>query len=1071
MQGVIFLLILGQLYEPVGAFGIEETYGAACVDLDRDNVCDVITASNQGVGYYHNRGAAAFDPRRELCPTAPIPARAVVAGDLNNDSRIDLFVATTGQDFLLINSGDNLSFSETYTPFRVELSRSAALADYDLDGDLDILVAGAVTRLYTNDGAANFTLRDSFPAGYAISWADYNADSRPDFALAGSDTVFFYTNLVSGFIQDTFIAANTPRGVCWFDSESDGFLEVAVADSAAANFIIDPQSSFAVTTLGTLVEPTLSVAAGDFDGQPGVDLLFVNYGTQSRIYRGPDFTLQADDTVSYGTREQRSVALADLDDANGSDAVVVGRGGNCWLRSRVPRINKIILNLFGRRDVVPSLSNTMAAGAAVRLYDGATLKETWDIAAGTGCAGQDAPQKIFPVPDPTNYRLVISWPRSGVVDSLALDTFDLPAVIYAYEDLTPPTPPSNLECTSHDTVVWSNKNQVSFKWEPGSDEGSGLKGYSVSWSNDTADMPDFSLEANSLDTSGTFASDCEGRCYFFISSVDSVGNVSMPARSAPLKLDFSEPVSVEPFKPVSGAFVNDSLIEYQWIKGSDIYSKIATYKLEVSDRDNFLIILDSATLSPPPDSEPLCKYQSLKPLAERSNLWYYWRVVTADSAGNVDIMPTDSFQIDLTAPYVELTFPVDGDTGVSINPRISIQFSEQMFVSDTNDAASAINPENYRIVKSETSKPYSFYVTIDSTFPTDRLFYLNLNEELSPQSNIRVSVLATLQDRAGNRIRKDTTWVFVTGNAADKIGPRIESVIMEPNPTLGGKKIAVTAYANDSAYVSNQVDQCLYWIDDDTVTHSMIVKPISFKATCLDTLDLNVYPLDINDHVLKFQAIDASKDKNKGPYFYDTLTVNSTPSPIITPLIQNDTNSRKMRVGDTLELVIESSQTLADVTIRLFHSDSLYKEKYIDHDPGDMVTYIPLEGIPAGIVTLTVIGKNQEGEVGAPSRTFTLEGIALLTKERAFAAPNPASQELGIYFIPGESVTATLRAYTIDGQLVWDPEPIQNALGGQRWVFQTDVSIWPVGIYVFVINVESADGRTSTVKKTFAVVR
>ncbi len=1071
MQGVIAIIMFGQLFTSSGVFGTAESYGVAAVDLNRDGFSDVVVASDQGVGYYRNQANSSFAARKELYPTGAVPARAVVAGDLNGDGHIDLFVATMSQDFLLINTGDDSTFTRTDTPFTSEASYAASLVDCDLDGDLDIFVAGAASRLYANDGKANLTISATFDAGFGVSFSDYNSDSRPDFALASGPRIIFYRGLsAGGFLQDTIIQLTAPRGLCWFDWKQNGTLDLAVADSAGVNVVIEPTLDYAVTAIGSLVEPSVAVAAGDFDAQEGVDLLFINYGIEDRIYRGPNLVFQPDDTVSYGTKETRSVALADLDGENGLDAVVVGSGGNALYTSRTSRDNRIFVKLEGRGDEVMSLSPTIACGAKVRFFESGTLKGFWEVAAGSGHAGQDAPLKSFPMSATENRLLVVTWPRSGVVDSLALDTFSLPSVIDFSEDITPPMPPESLVLhPPHDTIKWWNNPNVTFSWKSGSDpHGSGLSGYSYLWSNDTAAVPEVPAQIPAADTMGVFKADCEGKdCYFFLSSVDSVENVSAPARFGPLKLDFSKPVGIVPQRPSSGAYLNDTFVSYRWSRGSDAYSKIASYRLEVSNYSSFITLLDSATLEPPPypDTVP---YQSLKKLGESQEPWYYWRVMTQDSAGNVDTMPPDSFKIDTTSPEVIYTYPAKGDSA-RINTSIIIRFSEPLFVSEPTDINSATNPIHYQISQPAISKNYSFTVTMGDAIDTNTVCTLRISENLAPLNATQVLVRSSIRDRALNQMGSDYLWSFTTKLAPDTVGPHVESVELDPNPTGGAKKVAIIAYASDSAYGGSPLSRCSYWIDDDTTTRPMKIQPILFKATFLDTLDLDTVKLSSGDHQFRFQAVDIFE--NPGPFYDDTLTVNPTPPPTITISILNDTSRQKLRIGDTLRLMIKTSDPLSDLTVRLFNQDSLYKELFYQPGPDDSVFINTLlEGLPPGRTTLTAFGTNPDDVLGTASISFTVEPLELLAPERAFAVPNPAHDELSIYFTPGEDVRASLWVFTIDGLEVWRAGPV-DVTGGNQSSFDTDVASWPTGLYLFVLEVKHSDGRRAVVRKPFAVVR
>lgn len=1069
MQGVIILSLLGQFFDPVGAFGYEKSYGAACADVDRNGSYDVVVASDSGIVYYRNIGTGSFEAPKKLA--TQVVARTVLGGDLDGDGDIDFFVGTDTEDFLLLNSGDDINFEELSGYFDADTSRAAALVDFDLDGDLDIFVAGDTSKLYINDGGSFFAV-GKFPKGYAVSFADYNNDGFADFALSGADSVYFYHNAGAGlFTRDAAVQVSTPGGLCWFDREPDKNLDLAVASLTSVNSLIQPSAGFSRTNIGVESEPSMAIAAGDFDGQPGVDLLVVNYGDESRIYHGPLLETSADDTVSYGTMYAVSVATADLDKERGMDAVVVGAGGNALFRNTVSRQNRVFVNVKGRADKVAGLSNTIGAGARLELCDKGIIKEFWEIAAGSGQSGQDAPQRCFPISDPDSVLLLVRWPRSGVLDSIPFQSLNLPAVINAYEDITPPLPPQSLTLyPPHDTLNWSNVDSVKFSWKEAQDPlGSGVKGYSALWSLDTSDVPDGIISA--FDTIGYFKAGCEGRyCYFLLSSVDSVGNISHPARYSPLKLDFTKPLGITQISPSSGAYINDTFVSYTWKRGLDATSRIRNYHVETSDRSNYLVVLDSATLPAPAGTDTLVFHQSLNKLPESKESWYYWRVITADSAGNSDTIPNDSFKIDITQPHVTSVYPPDGKDSVSLRPTILITFSEPMFAADSSDKKSATNTSHYVVRTFDPLKEYKFYV--EQINPS--VFKLNLLEKLPGSSLTMVEVNPTVSDRAGNKLVSTYSWNFTTGEDDDMLGPLIDYARFNPSPTKGEKKIQVSVRTSDSLQGGSPILGCSYWIDDDTTTHTMKSDDFKYKLTvvCYDTLSLDSFPLALGQHQFKFQSFDGSG--NKSGFFYSTLEVTSSPPPLIEIEILND-DTLRIKVGDTLNLRIVTTQPLKDLWISLLCSDSVYHlQRYFAPGPVEYMLFnAPLEGFPAGQVKIEAQGRSEEDTLvyGQGTRFFNLNSIPLLTDERTFAAPNPASGQMGIYFIPGEDVRASLRVFTIDGQLVWSPIDIENAIRGSRSVFLTDVSQWPVGIYFYVIKVSHVDGRSSAVRKAFAVVR
>ena len=133
--------------------------------------------------------------------------------------------------------------------------------DYDNDGDLDILVAGNLNdgngnytlslRIYKNENDTYSPLEvipDVFSEGWfdltASTWADYDSDGDMDILLAGNynsgsniqGRARIYTNIGGSFIPDTSNTLPAPRAAgdrggtfSWFDLDNDADLDYFIA--------------------------------------------------------------------------------------------------------------------------------------------------------------------------------------------------------------------------------------------------------------------------------------------------------------------------------------------------------------------------------------------------------------------------------------------------------------------------------------------------------------------------------------------------------------------------------------------------------------------------------------------------------------------------------------------------------------------------------------------------------------------------------------------------------------------------------------------------------------------------
>ena len=255
---------------------------AAWADYDNDGYLDLAMigeVSEAGVcrrvaRLFKNSGALGGGV---LDPQAAQELTGVYHGDLawadyNGDGYLDLAIAgwdEEGDETLKLYTNDGLgtlSLDQEEIPILglagLEGVRYASLAwaDYDSDGDLDLIVAGmgtmgvSLTQLYRNDSGelvldqSNSEAVLNFHHG-DLAWADYDNDGDPDLSISGDNvtssgglgavTEFYLNDPVGTLNRDSSIELVNPLSaapvalkggaLAWADYDDDGNLDLAVS--------------------------------------------------------------------------------------------------------------------------------------------------------------------------------------------------------------------------------------------------------------------------------------------------------------------------------------------------------------------------------------------------------------------------------------------------------------------------------------------------------------------------------------------------------------------------------------------------------------------------------------------------------------------------------------------------------------------------------------------------------------------------------------------------------------------------------------------------------------------------
>ena len=305
----LFVIENGQFFEKTNSGLPAGADGAQWIDYDGDQDLDafVFTTGDKGTTadfYINDKGT--FTPIGLVVPNLRRAKFSIV--DYDEDGDIDILMAGyhglsfPEKTFLLKNTP--MGFVEIHTNLQGYHEGNFAWADFDQDGDLDVLISGSYnnTTLYMNNGGDSFSIyKSDFPSAVRgqLQWADFDDDDDLDilivgFGNAGPIAKIFKNNGDKTFSEYTGLSLEgTEQGDSqWIDFDMDGDLDLFHSGFANGSFLrqlfklengIYTPVDFAIGSAAQFFMSDFTFL--DYDQDEDYDVLVLNDANQIRIYR------------------------------------------------------------------------------------------------------------------------------------------------------------------------------------------------------------------------------------------------------------------------------------------------------------------------------------------------------------------------------------------------------------------------------------------------------------------------------------------------------------------------------------------------------------------------------------------------------------------------------------------------------------------------------------------------------------------------------------------------------------------------------------------------------------------
>jgi hypothetical protein len=291
----------------------------------------------------------ALSPASPQTANVGINPQAGILADVNGNGKLDLITANAdaGTISVLLGNG-NGTFAPEASYVVGTMPNALVAANLDGDADLDLVVVNGSNDnvvVLRNNGAGVFTTVGGYPTGpfgsfpNGVAAGDFDSDGDLDLAVANfdganyaGDVAILPNNGNGTFEAATHLVVTNPKKIIAGDFNNDGKADLATANAGPNKVSVllgDGAGAFAAAVNYAVGSFPVAIAAGDLDSDGDLDLVTANqFGNTISILRGNgNGAFGAATSVAAGSGPV-SVTMADFNLNGMLDVVVADNTGN-----------------------------------------------------------------------------------------------------------------------------------------------------------------------------------------------------------------------------------------------------------------------------------------------------------------------------------------------------------------------------------------------------------------------------------------------------------------------------------------------------------------------------------------------------------------------------------------------------------------------------------------------------------------------------------------------------------------------------------------------------------------------